>query len=61
MLPVLRVSKNYFFTMALIAGLSSISRAEMADNEALTEALTKVPAKRQRLSKWHVTLSFVHT
>lgn len=45
MLPVLRVSKNYFFTMALIAGLSSISRAEMADNEALTEALTKVPSK----------------
>ncbi len=45
MSPVLRVSKNYFLTIALIAGLSSVSRAEMADSEALSEALTKANAK----------------
>jgi len=45
MSPVLRVSKNYFLTLALIAGLSSVSRAEMADSEALSEALTKVATK----------------
>lgn len=42
MSPVLRVSKNLFLAMALIAGLSSISRAEMIDGEALSKALTKV-------------------
>lgn len=42
MSPVLRVSKNYFLTIALIAGLSSVSRAEMADSEALSKAPTKV-------------------
>lgn len=47
MSPVLRVSKNLFLTMALIAGLSSISRAEMADSEALSEALTKALTNQQ--------------
>ena len=45
MLPVLRVPKNYFLTIALIAGLSSISRAETADSEALTKISTKAPSK----------------
>jgi len=45
MLPVLRVPKNYFLTIALIAGLSSISWAETADSEALTKIPTKAPSK----------------
>ena len=42
MSPVLRVSKNYFLTIALIAGLSSVSRADMADSNPLSKAHTKV-------------------
>ncbi len=44
MLPVLRVPKNYFLTIALIAGLSSISRAETADRNAPTKTF-KAPTK----------------
>ena len=45
MSSVLRVFKNYFLTTALIAGLPSVSRADMADSETLFEAHTKVTAK----------------